>query len=93
MPDVKLLFQKVKWLFTPQQPDSASCGVLIVAQAHNYITGNLEQQDYTVSKNDVKVMRLRMIWVITHYSKESAISKSDAVTTSAILQNLKKELD
>ncbi|KAF1787540.1 hypothetical protein GQ600_1105 [Phytophthora cactorum] len=60
---IRLRYQKASLLLTqssgrsPQQPDSASC-----AQAHHYLTGNTERQSYSVSKNDLNVMCLRMFW-------------------------------
>ncbi|KAL3657608.1 hypothetical protein V7S43_017412 [Phytophthora oleae] len=54
MPGFELKIDPSKWVNAPQQPDGASCGVLVVAQEHNYLTGNLEQQGYKVSKDDVK---------------------------------------
>ncbi|KAF1777514.1 Ulp1 protease family, C-terminal catalytic domain [Phytophthora cactorum] len=76
---------------TPQQPDSSSCGVLVVAQTYKYISGDIERQTYNVSKNDIKVMRLRMLWVIMH-SKEQMMSDSDAATATEIDKKLQVEL-
>ncbi|ETO80505.1 hypothetical protein F444_05007 [Phytophthora nicotianae P1976] len=90
--DVELVVDKPVWIETPQQPDTASCGVLIVAQAHSCLTGHEDQRKYGVSKDDVKVMRLRMLWVIMHHSKERAMSEGDAAKTSNILQRLQDEL-
>ncbi|KAG4046705.1 hypothetical protein PC123_g17919 [Phytophthora cactorum] len=73
MPSTKLIIDPIEWVETSQQPDSSSCGVLVVAQAYNYISGDIERQTYNVSKNDVKMMRLRMLWVIMH-SKEQMMS-------------------
>ncbi|ETI32967.1 hypothetical protein F443_20294 [Phytophthora nicotianae P1569] len=92
MPNVKLVISDSEWLNAPQQPDASSCGVLVVDQANNYLAGDFEQQHYQVSKSDVKVMRLRMLWVIMHHSNEKAISKSDATKTGEILKKLQKEL-
>ncbi|KAF1774339.1 hypothetical protein GQ600_19957 [Phytophthora cactorum] len=75
------------------QSDASSCGVLVVAQANNYLAGDFERQNYQVSECDVKVMRLRMLWVIMHHSNEKSMSKSDAAKISEILQKLQKELN
>ncbi|GMF43238.1 unnamed protein product [Phytophthora fragariaefolia] len=77
--NVTLCIDPVEWLEPPQQPDATSCGVLVVAQVHNYLTGNEDRQTYNISKKDVKVMRLRMLWIILHYSKEIPISDSEKV--------------
>ncbi|KAG6947653.1 hypothetical protein JG687_00015966 [Phytophthora cactorum] len=69
MPTSKLVINSTEWAEAPQQPDYASCGVLVVTQAHNLLTGNTERQSYSVSKNDVKVMCLRM---------ERAMAKPDS---------------
>ncbi|KAE9047748.1 hypothetical protein PR001_g4077 [Phytophthora rubi] len=92
IPSSKLRIDPIEWVERPQQPDGASCGVLVVAQAHNYLTGNEERQNYNVSASDVKVMRLRMLWVIMHLSHERSMSESDATTTSKIHQKLQDEL-
>ncbi|KAG1685771.1 hypothetical protein DVH05_007708 [Phytophthora capsici] len=90
--DVELVIGKPVWLEFHQQPDAASCGVLVVAQAHIYLTGHEEQRKYGVSKDDVKVMRLRMLLVIMHRSKERAVAEDDAATIRNILQKLQDEL-
>ncbi|KAE9297035.1 hypothetical protein PR003_g23610 [Phytophthora rubi] len=92
MPSSKLRIDPIEWVERTQQPDGASCGVLVVAQAHNYLTGNEERQNYNVSLSDVKVMRLRMLWVIMHLSRERSMSKSDATTAREIHQKLQDEL-
>ncbi|KAF1782529.1 hypothetical protein GQ600_2779 [Phytophthora cactorum] len=91
MPSTKLIIDPIEWVETPQQPGSSSCGVLVVAQAYNYISGDIERQTYNVSKNDVKVMRLRMLRVIMH-SKEQMMSDSDAATATEIDKKLQVEL-
>ncbi|KAF4146109.1 hypothetical protein GN958_ATG04775 [Phytophthora infestans] len=93
MADVELEIQDVEWVFSPQQPDGSSCGVLAIAQCYNYLTGNTTQQSYDVTKHDIKVMRLRILWAIMHLSKEQPISESDVTTTSKTLQKLQKELE
>ncbi|KAE9109942.1 hypothetical protein PF010_g11350 [Phytophthora fragariae] len=92
MPSSKLRIDPIEWVERPQQPDGASCGVLVVAQVRNYLTGNEERQNYNVSSNDVKVMRLGMLWVIMHLSHERSMSESDATTTRKIHQKLQDEL-
>ncbi|KAG2822632.1 hypothetical protein PC129_g10011 [Phytophthora cactorum] len=91
MTSTKRIIDPIEWVETPQQPDSSSCGVLVVAQAYNNISGDIERQTYNVSKNDVKVMRLRMLWVIMH-SKEQMMSNSDAATATEIDKKLQVEL-
>ncbi|KAG7375381.1 26S proteasome non-ATPase regulatory subunit 11 [Phytophthora pseudosyringae] len=59
MPESLLVVDPIEWVEVPQQPDFACCGIMVVAQVHNYLTENLERQQYQVTKNDVKVMRLR----------------------------------
>ncbi|KUF93925.1 Deoxynucleoside triphosphate triphosphohydrolase SAMHD1 [Phytophthora nicotianae] len=91
-PNSEIVIENVEWVLSPRQPDGSSCGVLVVAQCYNYVTGNITEQTYDVSKNDVKVMRLRILWTILHMSKEIPISDTDAATTTETLQKLQKEL-
>ncbi|ETO73167.1 hypothetical protein F444_10858 [Phytophthora nicotianae P1976] len=91
-PNSEIVIENVEWVLSPRQPDGSSCGVLVVAQCYNYVTGNITEQTYDVSKNDVKVMRLRIQWTILHMSKEIPISDTDAATTTETLQKLQKEL-
>ncbi|KAF1789247.1 Ulp1 protease family, C-terminal catalytic domain [Phytophthora cactorum] len=92
MPKRKLIIDPIDWVETPQQPDGASCGILVVAQAYNYLTGNVEQQTYNVSSDDIKVMRLRMLWVIMNISQEKVMAGSDAAKANEIQQKLQDEL-
>lgn len=92
VPKGKLVIDPIEWVDTAQQPDLSSCGVLVVAQAHNYITGNLQRQNYNVSKQEVKAMRLRMLWMIMCYAQERTISDSDAAKNSKIHQQLLDQL-
>ncbi|GMF50940.1 unnamed protein product [Phytophthora fragariaefolia] len=91
-PNVTLCTDPVEWLETPQRSDAASCGVLVVAQVHNYLTGNDDRQTNNISYNDVKVMQLRMLWVILHYSNQIPIPDSDEATSRETLKKLQKEL-
>ncbi|KAG6963148.1 hypothetical protein JG687_00006736, partial [Phytophthora cactorum] len=90
IPKSKLVINSIEWVEAPEQPDSASCCVLVVAQAHHYLTGNTERHSYSVSKNDLNVMCLRMFWRILHHSKERALTSR---TPSNIDQKLKDELE
>ncbi|OWZ14076.1 hypothetical protein PHMEG_00012498 [Phytophthora megakarya] len=62
------------------------------AHTYNYLTENTEGQNCKISKSDVTVMRLRMLWMIMHHSKELSISKHDAATTAKINQKLQDQL-
>ncbi|KAF4139237.1 hypothetical protein GN958_ATG11597 [Phytophthora infestans] len=92
MVERKLIIDPIEWIEAQQQPDGASCGVLVVAQAHNYLFGNVEQQNYGVSNRDIKVTRLGMLWVIMNLNKENILSSSDALKTKKIQQKLEDEL-
>ncbi|KAG6943921.1 hypothetical protein JG687_00018161 [Phytophthora cactorum] len=65
---------------------------LCIDAAYNFFTGYPELQHYNVSKANVKVMRLRMLWVIMHYFQEQCMSKDDADKTTKIHVQLQKEL-
>ncbi|KAG1703860.1 hypothetical protein DVH05_006869 [Phytophthora capsici] len=60
--------------------------------AHSFLMGNKDLQIYNVSKNDVKVMRLRMLWVILMHSQERGMSEADTVRASQIQKKLEDEL-
>ncbi|OWY96644.1 hypothetical protein PHMEG_00033042 [Phytophthora megakarya] len=92
MLECNFVISKAEWVKWPHQPDATSCGVLIVAHTYNYLTENTEGQKCKVSKSDVTVMRLRMLWTIMHRSKELSISKHDAATTANINQKLQDQL-
>ncbi|GMF18819.1 unnamed protein product [Phytophthora lilii] len=67
-PNGQLVFDATEWGEAPQQPDYASCEVLIVAQAYDTLTGSQQLQYQKVSKKDVLVMRLRMLWIMLCHS-------------------------
>ncbi|KAG7375572.1 26S proteasome non-ATPase regulatory subunit 11 [Phytophthora pseudosyringae] len=92
MPESLLVMDRIEWVEVSQQPDFACCGIMVVAQVHNYLTENLERQQYQVTKNDVRVMRLRMLWTIMCYSQERVMSDSDTASTSQIRQQLLDQL-
>ncbi|GMF44425.1 unnamed protein product [Phytophthora fragariaefolia] len=83
----------IEWVATPQQPDATSCGVLVVAQVHNYLTGNIDRQYYRVFKNDVKIMRLRLMWVIMHLSHERLISNEDLLRLGKSTRTVRQSSD
>ncbi|OWY99847.1 hypothetical protein PHMEG_00029078 [Phytophthora megakarya] len=58
---------KAEWVKWPHQPDAASCGVLIVTHTYNCLAENTEGQICKVSKSDVTVMILRMLWAIMRH--------------------------
>ncbi|KAG1713390.1 hypothetical protein DVH05_001177 [Phytophthora capsici] len=91
-PDCVLKIDPVSWVDAPQQPDSSSCGVLVIAHAHSVITGNADLHCYKISKSDVDVMRLRMLWLLLLQSRERRMSKADADTAAKIHQRLQDEL-
>ncbi|ETI29884.1 hypothetical protein L914_21811 [Phytophthora nicotianae] len=74
----QITISPVEWNKTPQQPDAASCGVFVVAQAYSYLTESMRLQEHGVSKRDLSVMRLRMVWMVVYHSKERSISVYDA---------------
>ncbi|KAJ8542584.1 hypothetical protein ON010_g12229 [Phytophthora cinnamomi] len=84
MPNVKMVVDPIEWVESPEQPDATSCGAMIVALAYNFITGKMDIQTYSISNNDVKVMRLRMLWVIMHCSQERTLSNVDAAKVDKI---------
>ncbi|POM78845.1 Hypothetical protein PHPALM_3579 [Phytophthora palmivora] len=91
-PGGKMNVDPVTWVDAPQQPDSSSCGVLIVAHAHSVVAGNADLHCYNVSKTDVDVMRLRMLWLMLLRSRERRMPKVDAFTASEIDQKLQDQL-
>ncbi|ETP47172.1 hypothetical protein F442_06722 [Phytophthora nicotianae P10297] len=82
----------VERIKTPQQPDAISCGVLVIAQAYSYLTESMRLQEHGVSKRDVGVMRLRMIWMVVSHSKERSNSVYDADKANRIRELLQKQL-
>ncbi|GMF59440.1 unnamed protein product [Phytophthora fragariaefolia] len=88
----QLAIDPIEWVETPQQPDYACCGVMVVAQTYRYLTGSLQLQQNNVSKEDVCVMRLKMLWMVMCHSKERQISAYDAANVSKIHQMLLNQL-
>ncbi|ETP37581.1 hypothetical protein F442_14608 [Phytophthora nicotianae P10297] len=91
-PTTKLRIYPIEWVEVPQQPDYASCGVFVVAQAFSYVHGNLQWQHCNVSKTDVQVMRLRMLWLILCKSRESPMARGKVERMKKIHDQLLKEL-
>lgn len=91
-PNTTLRVAPIEWIETPQQPDTNSCGVLVVAQAYSYVIGDLEWQRCNVSKEDVNVMRLRMLWTILSNSRQTGPDRAAAVKTKTIHGKLVEEL-
>ncbi|OWZ05075.1 hypothetical protein PHMEG_00022906 [Phytophthora megakarya] len=83
----------VSWVNTPQQPDYSSCGVLEVAYTHNVIAGNADLHCYNISKLDVDVMRLRMLWLLLLQPRERRMSKVDTDRAAKIDQRLQDKLE
>jgi hypothetical protein len=56
------------WLKTPTQPDSSSCGVMIIAQVYSIVNelGGFGAGD-EVSRDYVAIMRLRTLWMLLCY--------------------------
>ncbi|GMF56077.1 unnamed protein product [Phytophthora fragariaefolia] len=90
--DTELSFDPIDWVEVPQQPGLSSCGVMVVAQLYNFVTGNFDRQHCQVTKTAVKVMRLRMLWIIMCYSQERSISPDDTASVDKIQQQLLKQL-
>ncbi|ETI42142.1 hypothetical protein F443_12675 [Phytophthora nicotianae P1569] len=90
--NVPLIINPVEWIKAPEQPDGLAVVFWVVAQVHSCLTGNMKRQIYSVSKNDVKVMRLRMLWVIMMHSDEQNMSKSDAEANRETHKKLEDEL-
>ncbi|ETI30369.1 hypothetical protein F443_22508 [Phytophthora nicotianae P1569] len=88
----QIIISPVEWIETPQQPDAVSCGVLDVAQAYSYLTESMRLQEHGVSKRDVSVMRLKMIWMVVWHSKKRSISVYDADKANRICELLQKQL-
>ncbi|ETO59279.1 hypothetical protein F444_22349 [Phytophthora nicotianae P1976] len=91
-PTTKLRIDPIQWVEVPQQPDYASCGVFVVAQAFSYVHGNLQWQHSNISKTDVQVMRLRMLWLILCKSRESPMARGKVERMKKIHDQLLKEL-
>ncbi|KAK1929226.1 Zinc finger SWIM domain-containing protein 3 [Phytophthora citrophthora] len=91
-PGSKMNVDPVTGVDARQQPDNSSCGVLIVAHAHSVVTGSADLHCYNVSKIDVDVMRLRMLWLMLLWSRERRIPKVDASTAAEIDQKLQDQL-
>ncbi|ETI54306.1 hypothetical protein F443_02848 [Phytophthora nicotianae P1569] len=91
-PNTKLEVDPIKWVEKPQQPDYASCGAFVVGQAYSYVTENLLWQHTKVSKDDVQVMRLRMLWMIMCNSRERRRSRATIEKAKAIGDKLLDEL-
>ncbi|GMF52396.1 unnamed protein product [Phytophthora fragariaefolia] len=87
-----MVVDPIEWIGSPEQPDATSCGVMIVALAYNFITWKLDLQNCTIYKNDVKAMRLIMLWVIVHCSLERTLFNVDAAKVDNIHQKLQAEL-
>ncbi|KAJ8579034.1 hypothetical protein ON010_g162 [Phytophthora cinnamomi] len=90
--DSEITFDPIDWVEVLQQPDLSSCGAMVVAQVHNYVTGNLGRQHYQVTKKDVKVMRLRMLRTIMCYSQERPMPSEYNASVAKIHQQLLKQL-
>ncbi|EGZ19505.1 hypothetical protein PHYSODRAFT_493825 [Phytophthora sojae] len=48
----------------PLQPDGTSCGVMVIAMAYSYLTGNRDFPLHKVTKAYVACMRLRILWMV-----------------------------
>lgn len=56
----------------PKQRDSDSCGLFCVVQAHCYFTGDFGSQDAgTFTAFQVRLMRLRLLWLLLARSKHT----------------------
>ncbi|POM68644.1 26S proteasome non-ATPase regulatory subunit 11 [Phytophthora palmivora] len=91
-PGSKMNVDPVTWVDAPQQPDNSSCGVLVVAHAHSVVAGNADLHCYNVSKTDIDVMRLRMLWLMLLGSRERRMPKVDASKAAEIDQKLQDQL-
>ncbi|KAG1697837.1 hypothetical protein DVH05_015791 [Phytophthora capsici] len=87
-----LVINPIESVETPQQPDFASCGVMVVSQVFSYLTNNHHWHLSNVSKDSIKVMRLRMLWVILCYSKQRRIPRSTPDKVRLIHQQLVEQL-
>ncbi|OWZ16723.1 hypothetical protein PHMEG_0009448 [Phytophthora megakarya] len=92
-PNVQLQYDPVEWVETPHQPDYARSGVMVVAQAYAFVSGNLQWRFHNVSKDDVKCMRLRMLWIILCKSQPKPISLSTATKTKTTPLQLQEQLN
>ncbi|KAG1682625.1 hypothetical protein DVH05_026860 [Phytophthora capsici] len=92
-PSTKLNVDPIQWIDKPQQPDYSSCGVFVVGQAYSYVTENLQWQHNKVSKNDVLVMRLLMLWRIMCASRKGRMSSATTNKIKAIDKRLREELN
>ncbi|KAG1713189.1 hypothetical protein DVH05_000909 [Phytophthora capsici] len=55
---------ELDWVSSPRQPDGCCCGVMVIALAYSFIHGGRGFINDAVTKDVVKVMRLRLLWVI-----------------------------
>ncbi|ETO77342.1 hypothetical protein F444_07466 [Phytophthora nicotianae P1976] len=66
----------IEWLMSPMQPDGYSCGVMVAAMAYSFIYGGRGYTVDAVTRDVVKVMRLRLLWVILCGSHVEPIEES-----------------
>jgi hypothetical protein len=52
------------WFGGPKQPDGTSCGVMAIAQVYDTLIGNSRFVNTTVAREDIAIMRLRILWMI-----------------------------
>ncbi|RAW21455.1 hypothetical protein PC110_g22102 [Phytophthora cactorum] len=52
------------WLDSPKQPDGTSCCVLCIAQVYAMLKYNFRLTSVAITKDEVAIMRLRIMWVI-----------------------------
>ncbi|POM57846.1 Hypothetical protein PHPALM_37594 [Phytophthora palmivora] len=73
-PSCKLVIDPIEWVTIPRQPDFTSCGELVVVQAYSYLIGNRRWQSGNVYEDDVKIKRLRILWIMLGTSRSRGLA-------------------
>ncbi|ETO69745.1 hypothetical protein F444_13727 [Phytophthora nicotianae P1976] len=66
------------WIKSPKQPDGTSCGVLTIAQIYSLLKDSLQFSQGCVTKEDISVMRLRIMWMIVMQPEVSTVANQVA---------------
>ncbi|KAG3034615.1 hypothetical protein PC120_g1299 [Phytophthora cactorum] len=78
----------IEWLMSPAQPDGNSCGVMVAAMTYSFIYGGRGFTVDAVTRDVVKVMRLRLLWEILCGSRVEPIVAADKEEATQIDKQL-----
>ncbi|KAF4035917.1 hypothetical protein GN244_ATG12060 [Phytophthora infestans] len=91
LPLLKLPKVKKEMLRNPIQPDGASCGVMILAQAYALVNNVTRfNTKRSVSMSYVRSMRLRTLWLLLCYSNEQSFPQERRASCKGIQDQLLK---